>query len=545
MAAFDFNGGGANTSNVRTSTSAAIFGTAPFTMIAMILPDSAGQSNSGCIMSTGTSANANRKRFLLNASLQLRLVVQRNTTSTEFIASNRAVVVTASEPSKAAALVAATFDDAASPKVKLYSSSDGTTNQAAVAETAYGTSTAGAGTVNGEGTNGVLVAGNLPGGAATFAGGMLWQAFVPAVVSLEVLQALASGANPALVLGEIARTRIVWFGQADGTALDLVDPSQAWTVTAVTTIDGPATYGGGGFMPGGAGPALQTTAVEAYAGSGTITAASAVTGSEQTGRAGSGTITATTGITGTRATNRQGTSALTATTAVIGSGSAAKSGTGAAITASSAVTGTGATNGLGIGTIGVLTATSVTGTPGRAGTSSITASTAVTQTVTQNRSGTSTITATTGFTASGTGGIGGAGTITAATGITGTAAAGRTGSGAASNSPLVTGAGTHGSLDDTAVLAATGITGVGSSSRNTNAGIAATATIVVSATTQRAGNSTVSATTAFTVSGNSREAITVVGAVEGRPGVTVGRDTTSSARSLIGSVGHVSSIERG
>lgn len=252
MGAGDFNGLGANTS-VLQLTGQAGMGVGPSTLIAMGQPESTGQSALGIFVCTATVANSARRILRMSAGNFVGYATTRTLSATSFVANNRAMQLGATRPG----LVAATHDDAASPRVHLYTSSNGTVNDVEVLEPTYGTSTGGTGTLNTDLTGGANSAryfvGGIPAGANTFDGAICWAALVPAIVSLNNLQALAAGINPVSVLAEYgAGVRIVSLNDPASTIYDLADPTVQWTNTAVTARDDTTPmWGGDHFTPGG------------------------------------------------------------------------------------------------------------------------------------------------------------------------------------------------------------------------------------------------------------------------------------------------------
>jgi hypothetical protein len=235
------------------------------------------------------------------------------------------------------------------------------------------------------------------------------------------------------------------------------------TLTAATAVTGTEKTARSGTGTISAATAVTGTEKTARSGSGTLTAATAVTGTERTTRSGTGSLTAASTVTGTLTTNHRGTSTLTASTAVSSTGRGARSGT-SALTVTSAVTSAASTTRSGVGSSTAASALTGTGQKDQASTSAISASTALSASGTAERSGTSTVAA--------------SATATAATGT-----ANRTGEGVIGATPIVTG-------DGAPIVIGQGI-------------ISAVSAVTATGSTHRAGNSTIVIVTAASGSGRS------------------------------------------
>lgn len=247
MGALLFNG---TTSEVE-ATSQPGFISAASTFVVCALPYSSGEGSAGTLFSTNSSADVIRRVFRFNSG-QLRFLVVRATTNTTFEASDRAPVFGSAGVPGVPAIVAATFDDAASPKMHIYSTSDGTRNDDELLECAYSTTTAGTGaiTTDGAGTAKYQV-GSITANTQTFDGLILWAAFCEGVVPADLLASLAHGVSPVTVFSGRTNAKVVWLGNGDGTVIDLLDPSgSTWTPANTSESDAIAPHGGIGFAPG-------------------------------------------------------------------------------------------------------------------------------------------------------------------------------------------------------------------------------------------------------------------------------------------------------
>lgn len=246
MGGSDFN---ATTSIVKAINQPG-FLTGPHTMCALLLPDSIGETNAGCMLGTHTSAGATRRRMhIVSGQLQFCTVL-RTTTSTTYQASNRRLELAGALTAKNAAFCAVTFDSAASPPMHLYNTCDGT-NAGELAEPTYGTATAGAGTVNSEvAGQAIYTVGNTNAASNTWDGGIIWAAFIPEVLSFEALQALASGVNPVAVFGHIADARCVDLTDF-ANPREMTDNAVTWTATALAANDAVLAPAGDGFATNG------------------------------------------------------------------------------------------------------------------------------------------------------------------------------------------------------------------------------------------------------------------------------------------------------
>lgn len=473
--AFDFDGANSKVE----ATSQPGLTTGPSTFVACVLPRSAGEGSAGMIFSTSSSSDGLRRQFRINTNNRLRLVVVRATTNTDYQASNRALV-NSTAAARRPAIVAATFDEAATPEVHLYATSNGTDNDNELVECTYSTNTDGAGAVTSDGAGTAkYTIGNRSTQANTWDGQILWVAIVPAVLSLEELAPLAGGVNPVAVVGHIAGAKIIHLGADDGNAIDLLDPAgSTWTATSVTTSDELAPFGGDYFAPAAF---LNTTdLVENKSGSGSITETATVTGSGTTARSGTASISATPAVTGTQQANRQGSSSISATPTVTGNGAAARTG---AVTISATPT------------------VSSSAEQARAGSGTISATPTVTGAGTATKSSTAAITATPTVTGSGTAARGGTTSINATVTATGSGTAARSGTGVIGGTPTVTGEGGTGRFDDAAITATAVVAGAGRADRAGAALVPASVGVASTGSSARSGVGTITAAPAVTGSG--------------------------------------------
>lgn len=221
--------------------------------------------------------------------------------------------------------------------------------------------------------------------------------------------------------------------------------------------------------------------LQAKSGSGTITAASSVTGTQQTTRSGTVSLTAASAVTGTLTTNHRGTSTLTASSAVTATGTGTRSGTGV-VAVTTAITSAATTTRSGSGSSSAATALTGTGEKQQTTTSAISASTAISASGTAERSGTSTVAA--------------SATATAATGT-----ANRTGEGVIGATPIVTGDGAPIVIGQGVISAVSAVTATGSTHRAGNSTIVIVPAASASGQSNRSGSSTLNTTTNVTGTG--------------------------------------------